>query len=544
MRLVLGMGYLADATPIAAAQTVTLQNIYALPEYTPEEPTLGALIQGQDGVFYGIDASGAIFKITSSGSYTVLHQFPNFEFDGFPFAFLQGGDGNFYGAGKVTPSGDYSEFPVGGETPTMGSGGYYYTTYIDSGSGTNCDGVGCGQIVRFALDGTSSVVYSFTGGSDGGFPGGVMQASDGNLYGYSYVGGDLTCGGGPDPYNGTPGCGTLFKLTPTGTLTVLADLEAGEGQPTFPSPAAPIEAGDGNLYESIPGLSGSFLTIYKIALSSGKVSVLYTFPNSEGSIETLTPGPGNQIYGFTQQSVFDITTTGRLESEGSSDFLNSDLLLASDGNIYGNNGEIFRLLVTPPLTPPVRLSLSPNSVAIGEKAAISLKVNNAFSLSMQQCYGFQTLNGVMTPLGLVPGTYNSQTKLYTFTGSVPTTQPGTYTYAVTCGGIESGLATLTVAANGSTTTLTATPNPVTPPNTVALTATVTRKGGGGTPTGQVTFHYGALALGSATLNGSGVAVLNAATNGVPAGNYAVTCTYNGDGSDAASSSPAVTVTVE
>jgi len=70
---VLGMGYLSGAMPTANAQSVILQNIYTLPEYTEEEPKNGALIQGQDGLFYGIDASGAVFKITSSGSYTVLY---------------------------------------------------------------------------------------------------------------------------------------------------------------------------------------------------------------------------------------------------------------------------------------------------------------------------------------------------------------------------------------------------------------------------------------------------------------------------------------
>jgi hypothetical protein len=164
---------------------------------------------------------------------------------------------------------------------------------------------------------------------------------------------------------------------------------------------------------------------------------------------------------------------------------------------------------------------------------------------MQQCYGFQTLNGAMTPLGLVPGNYNSSTKLYSFTGSLTPAQPGTYTYAVTCGGIESGQAALTVTGSDATTTaLTATPQTVTPPGTVQLAATVTRTGSSAVPTGTVTFYYQTLALGSAALNGSGVATLTASSSGVAAGSYAITAQYSGDAEDAASSSPAITVMVE
>jgi hypothetical protein len=187
----------------------------------------------------------------------------------------------------------------------------------------------------------------------------------------------------------------------------------------------------------------------------------------------------------------------------------------------------------------VQIALSSSTVQPGKPVTVSLKVLNAFSLTMQQCYAFQ--NG--TPLGKVPGTYSASTKLYTFATTFTPTQAGTYNYAVTCGGVESGTATLQVGYP-TTTTLAASANPVTPPATETLTATVSRTGAAGTPTGSVTFTSGTIVIGTAGLNGSGVATLTTSTSGVPAGTYPVVAKYGGDTLDGASSSSGVSVAVQ
>ena len=88
------------------------------------------------------------------------------------------------------------------------SGNLYGTTQA-GGSTTNCNGVGCGIVFRIAPDGTETIVYSFTGGSDGAHPSaGVIADTKGDLYG-------TTESGGADDQ------GTVFKLTPKGKLTVL-----------------------------------------------------------------------------------------------------------------------------------------------------------------------------------------------------------------------------------------------------------------------------------------------------------------------------------
>jgi hypothetical protein len=104
----------------------------------------------------------------------------------------------------------------------------------------------------------------------------------------------------------------------------------------------------------------------------------------------------------------------------------------------------------------------------------------------------------------------------------------------------------TVTLNKATTktTLSASPNPVTPPGICTLTATVARAAGSGFATGSVTFSAGTTTLGSAKLNTSGVATLSAPTNGVSAGNYPVVAAYGGDSYDDASASSAVTVVVK
>jgi hypothetical protein len=73
--------------------------------------------------------------------------------------------------------------------------------------------------------------------------------------------------------------------------------------------------------------------------------------------------------------------------------------------------------------------------------------------------------------------------------------------------------------------------------TVVFTATVS----GSTPAGTVTFKDGATALGSGTLNGSGVATFTTAA--LTSGSHAVTAAYGGDANNASSTSSVLTQTV-
>lgn len=109
-----------------------------------------------------------------------------------------------------------------GQWPVAGlvndpEGNLYGTTFRGGNlSACQATGGGCGvvfQLTHPAMKGgawSETVIYTFTGGSDGAQPlGALTRDGAGNLYGTTYIGGDLNCFG----VSGT-GCGTVFKLTP------------------------------------------------------------------------------------------------------------------------------------------------------------------------------------------------------------------------------------------------------------------------------------------------------------------------------------------
>lgn len=133
----------------------------------------GALVRDAKGNFYGTTitggqfGSGAVFRLTPAGKITVLHSFGN------------GADGVFPTATLVQD----------------GKGNLYSTTLFGGASGQGC-------VFSITLSGSEAVLYSFTGGTDGGKPSADLTLDgEGNLYGTTSVG-------------GASGLGTVFKLTP------------------------------------------------------------------------------------------------------------------------------------------------------------------------------------------------------------------------------------------------------------------------------------------------------------------------------------------
>ncbi|MBZ5571930.1 MAG: hypothetical protein LAO09_08630 [Acidobacteriia bacterium] len=84
--------------------------------------------------------------------------------------------------------------------------------------------------------GALTTLHSFTDGSPAA---GLVQATDGNFYGTTMDGGDLSCDA---PY----GCGTIFKITPSGTVTTLHSFDSAEGE--WPSSGGLLQATDGSFY--------------------------------------------------------------------------------------------------------------------------------------------------------------------------------------------------------------------------------------------------------------------------------------------------------
>jgi hypothetical protein len=141
---------------------------------------MSALTQGADGNFYGTTETTA-YRMTPAGSLTTLYTFcslPNCADGDFPSGLIQATDGNFYG---VTQYGGTSD------------------------SGTNDCGTFCGTVFELTSTGKLTTLHSFSG-NDGEHPvGGLIQATNGLLYGTAADGGDFTC-------NPPKGCGTIFSL--------------------------------------------------------------------------------------------------------------------------------------------------------------------------------------------------------------------------------------------------------------------------------------------------------------------------------------------
>jgi uncharacterized repeat protein (TIGR03803 family) len=292
-----GCGTIFKITPSG-----TLTTLHSFGISDGDYPDTAGLVQGTDGNFYGTTAgggtsgAGTVFKITPSGVLTTLYSFcsqPHCT-DGYaPDAgMVQASDGNFYGTTplggalssgggtvfKITPSGALTTLysfcsqpncadgygPMA--APVQGTDGNLYGTTSSGGTG-NCGGdQGCGAVFKVTLAGALTTLYSFCtlpNCADGSSPNALLQASDGNFYG--------TTGG-----SGANGDGTVFKITPEGTLTTLHSFQ---GYPTEGSSAfgALIQATDGNFYGTTKtgGAHGGG-TLFEIP-PSGALTTLYNF---------------------------------------------------------------------------------------------------------------------------------------------------------------------------------------------------------------------------------------------------------------------------
>lgn len=138
---------------------------------------------------------GTAYKLDTAGNFSVLHTFT--------------GGLN----GSCFPSDD-------GCLPTAGltrdSAGNLYGTTQYGGTG-NCSESGCGIVFKLSKTGKEKVLYNFTGGTDGNEPsfGSLIRDASGNLYG------TVLYGGGP------PGAGVVYKLDGAGALTLLYTFTGG-----------------------------------------------------------------------------------------------------------------------------------------------------------------------------------------------------------------------------------------------------------------------------------------------------------------------------
>jgi len=125
----------------------------------------------------------------------------------------------------------------------QGMDGDFYGTTAFGGSGAYCnDQRGCGTVFRITSTGALTTLYSFcsqSGCTDGAYPNaGLVQGSDGNFYGTTYVGGTAFAYGG-----------TIFKVTPGGSLTTVYSFCSQSGCSDGQGPyAGLVQGSDGSFY--------------------------------------------------------------------------------------------------------------------------------------------------------------------------------------------------------------------------------------------------------------------------------------------------------
>jgi uncharacterized repeat protein (TIGR03803 family) len=269
------------------------------------------------GAGYDNCPCGLIFKLSPSGSETVLHRF-------------------------VEPTGAQAEIPSGFVLNSATNMLYGETTY--GGKSANCDpSVGCGMVFSLNLStlrespvhyftnspdgsepvgslllnsagdlfgvtlggGTNStgtvfeisptnaekVVYSFGNAPDGNNPGSNVM-SGGKVYGVTISGGDGACN------NGDPGCGTVFEVTLTGTETILHNFTGGsDGR----YPYLLVKGPAGSMYGLSRNVDNTVATVFKVS-ATGQFSILYN-GSFASKITTIIAGPSGSLYGTANGGV-------------------------------------------------------------------------------------------------------------------------------------------------------------------------------------------------------------------------------------------------
>ncbi len=391
------------ATSASHAQTYTL--LASFGGFNGELPQ-ASLVQGVNGDFFGTTMIGGgntlygtVFKMTPAGILITIYDFcaqPNCTDGWQPESGLTlGVNGNLYGTTtvggqnlgtclgpgcgtvfEITPAGKLTTLYsfcsqtncTDGAVPTAGlvlgnNGNFYGTTY---GGGAN----GSGTVFEITPAGKLTTLYSFcsqTNCADGAAPStALVQAGDGNLYGTTYDGGAIDCA-----FFGTFGCGTIFKITPSGKLTTLYSFGTDAGL----LQAALALDGNGNFYGTSPN-GGTGLcsygcgTVFEIT-SAGTLTTLYNFCTQEFCPDGAYPMAGlvlatdGKMYGSTTTggngasgTIFAITRAGVLNTLFN--FVNGDgyspqatLVQATNGKLYGttngggasNLGAIFSLSI-------------------------------------------------------------------------------------------------------------------------------------------------------------------------------------------------------
>lgn len=261
----------------------------------------GATFIGQASAGYGY---GVVYKVDTAGHATALHNFTNGADGSYPNNVIRDSKGNLYGTAenggtsgagvvfKIDPSGNETvlyNFTGGND------GGFPFGSLFRDSAGnlygtTNGGGAsGAGVVFKLDTSGNETVLHTFTGQADGGYPlGGVILDSLGNLYGAAQAG-------------GASDSGVVYKIDPSGNQTVLYSFTGG-ADGAIPGWVELTRDSAGNLYGTtvFGGASGSGV-VFKVD-PQGNETVLHSFTGgADGAMPYagVALGPSGNLFGTT-----------------------------------------------------------------------------------------------------------------------------------------------------------------------------------------------------------------------------------------------------
>ncbi len=349
--LVLFCALTSVATEWAQAQTFNVLYNFTISGNVGDVPKSG-VVRDQAGRIYGTNSSGGeygygtVYRLARAGSSwiaTGLYSFQGGTDGATPIAnVLFGPDGTLYGttiAGGTGGNGGYGtvfnlrppatvckaalcpwEETVlyrftGGSDGGFGGASFADALVFDQAGniyGTTPTGGANGYGVVFELthsggSWSESVLWSFTGGSAGCFPAsGVIFDSAGNLYGTA-------------SYCGTQNQGVVYELSPSGSGWTQQPLYSfGDGDYGQPYGGVTMDA-QGNLYGTTGDYSGTG-EAYELTLSGGSWTVArrqFLGATSQGAFDTPTLDTQGNLYGTIIEGgneglgeVFELTPSG------------------------------------------------------------------------------------------------------------------------------------------------------------------------------------------------------------------------------------------
>ncbi len=295
---------------------------------TEYSPSSGVTL-ATDGNFYGVVYGGSLglgvlYRITPTGEYTVVYNFQGLADSSNPqYPPVQASDGSLYGVtqGMYTPGTEtVYKFSAAGSVNTIftlaadGSQGSFWSGSMIQGADSNLYATtyyggtyGCGTILKLTTTGELLKQYNFRCNQFGAYPmGPLLQASDGNFYG-------TTNEGGINLKNCPEGCGTFFRMTQTGEVTVLAKFGLGPNLYGELPNGGLVEGTDGNLYGTTrSGAYGVYWgSIYQITTSGVATDlVFFRYSDREGW------GPSASLMQHTNGKFYSTNFRGGVHQEG------------------------------------------------------------------------------------------------------------------------------------------------------------------------------------------------------------------------------------